>query len=126
MLHAGRDEQYDAGCLEKALPSPLKLVPACRDGLGPSDFYDMLKSASTPKDVLENPRSQFKLGFQKAARLVALQTHSEIWALTKLDATVLKDVNILRFGTCGSLWTRHRRWHEVSWWFCQRARSPFP
>ena len=72
----------------------LILVASCKEGVGPEDFYDLLRSEETPSLVLEKIRREYKLGYQKTAKIAHLQTLSEVWAYTRLDPSILEAVNM--------------------------------
>jgi len=61
------------------------LVSACRDGVGPRNFFDLLASASTPKEVLDKIAQGYKLGYHKAAKMVEIGMKCRMLAVTKLD-----------------------------------------
>ncbi|HEX9907311.1 MAG TPA: nickel-dependent lactate racemase, partial [Thermoplasmata archaeon] len=67
------------------------LVSACRDGVGPPTFLNLLASASTPKDALDKIAHGYKLGYHKAAKMAEIGLTCEMFAVTKLDpATAMK------------------------------------
>ncbi len=64
------------------------LVSACRDGVGPPNFLDLLGSASTPKEVLEKIGQGYKLGYHKAAKMAEIGLKCKMFAVTRLDPAV--------------------------------------
>jgi nickel-dependent lactate racemase len=48
------------------------LVARCQDGIGPSNFWDLLTSAPTPDGVIGKIGRGYKLGYHKAAKLAEL------------------------------------------------------
>ncbi|MCD6461360.1 MAG: nickel-dependent lactate racemase, partial [Thermoplasmata archaeon] len=72
----------------------LILVAQCWNGIGQRAFYDLLKSAPTPGEVLARVKEGYKLGYHKAAKLADIMTWAELWAYTDLEDGVLEDVGI--------------------------------
>jgi nickel-dependent lactate racemase len=70
------------------------LVSACRDGVGPPNFLDLLGSAKTPKDVLEKIGQGYKLGYHKAAKMAEIGLKCKMLAVTKLDPEVAKKAHL--------------------------------
>lgn len=70
------------------------LVASCPEGIGPEEFYDLLKSASTPAKVLEKIAEGYKLGYHKAAKIAETQTRAEIWAMTDMEPMLLEAISI--------------------------------
>jgi nickel-dependent lactate racemase len=84
------------------------LVSACRDGVGPPNFLNLLASASTPKDALEKIAHGYKLGYHKAAKMAEIGLNCKMLAVTKLDPEVarkahLTPVNSLQAAIDGAL-----------------------
>src|SRR4030066_350845 len=48
------------------------LVSACRKGVGPENFLNLLASASSPKEALEKIAKGYKLGYHKAAKMAEI------------------------------------------------------
>src|SRR4030067_263163 len=48
------------------------LVSACRKGVGPDNFLNLLASASSPKEALEKIAKGYKLGYHKAAKMAEI------------------------------------------------------
>ncbi|MCK4433748.1 MAG: nickel-dependent lactate racemase [Methanomicrobia archaeon] len=71
----------------------LVLVSQCREGIGASEFYDLLKSG-TPEEVMEKIKKDYKLGWHKAAKMVEALRNYEVYAITDLPKNVLEAVNI--------------------------------
>jgi nickel-dependent lactate racemase len=70
------------------------LVSACRDGVGPPNFLNLLASASTPKDALEKIAHGYKLGYHKAAKMAEIGLKCEMLAVTKLDPEVSRKAHL--------------------------------
>ena len=66
------------------------LVSACRDGVGPPNFLNLLASASTPKEALEKIAQGYKLGYHKAAKMAEIGLRSKMYAVTKLDPEIAR------------------------------------
>jgi nickel-dependent lactate racemase len=66
------------------------LVSACRDGVGPPNFLNLLATASTPREVLDKISHEYKLGYHKAAKMAEIGLKCKMFAVTKLDPEVAK------------------------------------
>ena len=76
----------------------LILVAKCEKGIGPENFYNLLKDRD-PEDVIREAYTNYKLGYHKAARLAQLLMRAEIYAVTNLSDEVLKRINIKPYHT---------------------------
>jgi nickel-dependent lactate racemase len=70
------------------------LVSACRDGVGPPNFLNLLASAATPKDALNKIAQEYKLGYHKAAKMAEIGLNCRMLAVTKLDPEVAKKAHL--------------------------------
>jgi nickel-dependent lactate racemase len=70
------------------------LVSACRTGVGPDTFLNLLASANTPKDALEKISHTYKLGYHKAAKMAEIGLKCEMMAVTKLDPETAKKAHL--------------------------------
>ena len=75
------------------------MVSKCREGIGHATFLTQLSSSKDPKQVLENLRAEYKLGYHKAAKMAEIATWASIWAVTDLDPELLRNANITPFPT---------------------------
>lgn len=75
----------------------LILVAECKEGIGPSEFYDLLKKSDIPEEILNEIQRDYVLGYHKAAKIIDLATWSNICAITDLDDRVIKDCFISPF-----------------------------
>lgn len=66
------------------------LVSKCRDGVGEEAFLDLLSKASSSKEVFEIIKSEYKLGFHKAAKMAQIGLRAQMWAVTDLDDETIK------------------------------------
>ncbi|MCX8168687.1 MAG: nickel-dependent lactate racemase [Candidatus Methanomethylicia archaeon] len=73
------------------------LIAECRDGIGPRNFYDLLASQRKPEDVLEYIKSNYRLGYHKAAKMAETLLKADIWAVTSLEKEVLEKIGIRAF-----------------------------
>ena len=71
------------------------LVTACRDGVGPPNFLNLLASASTPKEALDKIAQGYKLGYHKAAKMAEIGLKCKMLAVTKLDPEVAKKAHLI-------------------------------
>lgn len=65
-------------------------VAACREGIGPEEFYKLLSSVNSPQEVFDRIAKEFKLGWQKAAKMVEIFGFSDVWMVTRLSDGVVK------------------------------------
>ena len=84
------------------------LIAKCSEGIGPRNFYELLKNRR-PEKVLEEAYKNYKLGYHKAARLAQLMMRAEIYAVTSLSPEVLKRINIRPFHTLREAYNEARR-----------------
>lgn len=75
------------------------LVSACRDGVGPPTFLELLSSAKTPKEALEKISNGYKLGYHKAAKMAEIGLKCKVLAVTKLDPEVAKKAHLVPVGS---------------------------
>jgi nickel-dependent lactate racemase len=71
------------------------LVSACRDGVGPPNFLNLLGSAGTPKEVLDKIAQGYKLGYHKAAKMAEIGLKCKMLAVTKLDPEITKKAHMV-------------------------------
>ena len=70
------------------------MVSKCREGVGHATFLTQLSSSKDPKQVLENLKSEYKLGYHKAAKMAEIAVWADIWAVTDLDPELISSANI--------------------------------
>lgn len=70
------------------------LVSACRTGVGPETFLNLLGSANTPKDALEKISHTYKLGYHKAAKMAEIGLKCRMMAVTKLDPAIARKAHM--------------------------------
>jgi nickel-dependent lactate racemase len=75
----------------------LILVSPCREGIGPSVFFDLLSGFNTPQDVLRAVESGYKLGYHKALKIAQILERAEIWGITELPESQLESIFIRSF-----------------------------
>jgi len=75
----------------------LILVAQCRCGAGEEAFIDLLSSADSPAEALERIERGYQLGFHKAAKMAEIGLWAETWAVTDLDAALLRQIFIRPF-----------------------------
>jgi len=73
------------------------LVSACREGIGPETYVELMRSCGNPREVLERVRGEYKLGYHQAARIAEISRWAQIWAVTTIDADVMKSMFIRPF-----------------------------
>jgi nickel-dependent lactate racemase len=75
------------------------LVSACRDGVGPPNFLNLLGSASTPKEALDKIAEGYKLGYHKAAKMAEIGLKCKMYAVTKLDPAIVRKAHMIPLAT---------------------------
>ena len=75
------------------------LVSACRTGVGPETFLNLLASANTPKDALEKISHTYKLGYHKAAKMAEIGLKCRMMAVTKLDPEIARKAHMEPVGS---------------------------
>ncbi|MFP4459159.1 MAG: nickel-dependent lactate racemase [Candidatus Zixiibacteriota bacterium] len=70
------------------------LVSKCKDGIGQSDFYDMLSSGKTASQICKEIDNFYKLGSHKSYRLAKLLENKRVWAFTDIEPNILRKINI--------------------------------
>lgn len=73
------------------------MVSKCREGVGHATFLTQLSSSKDPVQVLENLKSEYKLGYHKAAKMAEIAVWADIWAVTDLDPELISSANITPF-----------------------------
>lgn len=71
------------------------LISACRTGIGPDTFLNLLASAATPKDALEKISHTYKLGYHKAAKMAEIGLRCKVFAVTKLDPDIARKAHLV-------------------------------
>lgn len=75
------------------------LVSACLDGTGEKSFYDLLANSSSPTEVLNQIKKNYKLGYHKAGKMAEIMQNSSIYCVSELDKTVWSNIFIDKFDT---------------------------
>ena len=70
------------------------LVSKCRDGIGDDTFLKLLCCAQTSEDVMQKISEGYKLGYHKAAKMVQIGMHAQMWAVSDLDTDTLKKARL--------------------------------
>jgi len=70
------------------------LVSACRDGVGPPTFLNLLGCATTPTEVLEIIHHGYKLGYHKAAKMAEIGSKCRMMAVTKLQPDISRKAHL--------------------------------
>lgn len=72
------------------------IIPAeCKDGVGNQLFYEWMKAAKQPMDILQRVKSEKRLGFHKPYLLAKILSHSNVViANSKMSKKVLKEMHL--------------------------------
>ena len=69
----------------------LILVAECIEGIGPSEFYDLLSKSDIPDELFKEIEENYVLGYHKAAKILSTVSCSKICAVTSLDDETIKN-----------------------------------
>lgn len=72
----------------------LILLAACREGIGPAEFYQLLSSCSSPAEVLAKIQQGYLLGYHKAARMADFMGKHQLAMFTSLEQGTLQKIFI--------------------------------
>ena len=75
------------------------MVSKCREGTGSDNFLKLLSSSKDPKEVIENIKKGYKLGYHKAAKMAEIATWAKICAVTDLDPAIIRGANMTPYKT---------------------------
>ncbi|MHA1754353.1 MAG: nickel-dependent lactate racemase [Candidatus Odinarchaeia archaeon] len=75
------------------------LVSSCSEGIGPSNFYDLLTEFETPDEIFAKIEKEYKLGYHKTAKLIEAGRLSGIFIVSHLDMLLLQKTFIKPFKT---------------------------
>ncbi|MHA1238080.1 MAG: nickel-dependent lactate racemase [Candidatus Odinarchaeia archaeon] len=73
------------------------LVASCWDGVGSKTFYDILASSKEPNEVYNKIKSNFSLGYHKAAKMVETMMMADVFAVTLIPDNAIKKIFIKPF-----------------------------
>ncbi len=75
------------------------MVSKCREGIGHATFLTQLSSSKDPREVLENLKAGYKLGYHKAAKMAEIATWAKICAVTDLDPKLISGANMTPYSS---------------------------
>jgi nickel-dependent lactate racemase len=75
----------------------LILVSKCRMGIGDEVFVKQLSLSKDPSQILSNLAKEYKLGYHKAAKMAEIMTKAKVFAVTDLDPTLIRSINMTPF-----------------------------
>lgn len=64
----------------------------CREGVGDDEFINVIAGCKTPEAVMTRINQEFKLGYQKAAKLVEILSWAEIWTVMPIDDNIIQSI----------------------------------
>jgi nickel-dependent lactate racemase len=73
------------------------LVAECREGIGPPDFYNLMKESDSPDEVFAKIKSNYKLGYHKTAKLIETAMFSNIFIVSNMKPEVFEGTFIKPF-----------------------------
>jgi nickel-dependent lactate racemase len=77
----------------------LILVSKCRNGIGPSKFYELLSSSNSLKEVFDVVTKEYKLGYHIAAKIAELNSWAKMWGVTQLEDEIMRKAFIRPFSS---------------------------
>ena len=75
------------------------MVAKCREGIGEETFAHQLSSSVDKGDVLAALEKEYRLGYHKAAKVAEVMRRSDLWAVTSLEGSRLRDMGISPFAS---------------------------
>lgn len=84
----------DNGALATKDGGTLILVSSCREGIGGSEFAELLTKSDSLESAIEHIQDSYKLGYHKAAKLAAVMQKINVLAFTDLEESVLASLFI--------------------------------
>ncbi|RLI94239.1 MAG: nickel-dependent lactate racemase [Candidatus Altiarchaeales archaeon] len=69
----------------------LILVSKCDNGIGPSEFYNLLEKSDIPEELFNEIKDNYKLGYHKAAKFIDLATWAKMCAITDLNDKIVRN-----------------------------------
>ena len=75
------------------------MVSKCREGIGSDAFLKQLSTSKDPKQVVENIRKEYKLGYHKAAKMAEIAIWAKVCCVTDLDPTLISGANMTPYKT---------------------------
>ena len=73
------------------------LVSACRRGIGPRAFIDLLAAGESCQAVIDKLSREYKLGYHKAGKMAQIGLHGKMWAVTPLDKALITKAHMRPF-----------------------------
>ena len=65
-------------------------VACCEKGIGNDEFFNMMKSFENPDEMIEFIKKNFKVGWQRAAKIVQYTKKAKIYLYSELDENTTK------------------------------------
>ncbi len=78
------------------------LVAECREGIGPPDFYNLMKESSNPDEIFAKIKSNYKLGYHKTAKLIETAMFSNIFIVSSMKPEIFEGTFIKPFSNIDS------------------------
>ena len=75
------------------------MVSKCREGIGSDAFLKQLSTSKDPKQVVENIRKEYKLGYHKAAKMAEIAIWAKVCCVTDLDPALISGANMTPYKT---------------------------
>jgi len=75
----------------------LIVVSPCHEGLGPPSFARLFSSPKSIEDAVKNAEGYYQLGDHNAINLASLRKWGEIWMVTRISDTLLRNAQIRQF-----------------------------
>ncbi|MPN37625.1 Lactate racemase [bioreactor metagenome] len=88
----------------------LIMVSKCREGVGGDTFLKQLSLSKDPARVLENLRTEYKLGYHKAAKMAEVAVWADLWVVSDLDPEIISKANMTPFSSLKDAMDEVFRW----------------
>ncbi|MCD4820167.1 MAG: nickel-dependent lactate racemase [Candidatus Cloacimonetes bacterium] len=73
------------------------LVAKCKDGLGSSNFVDLLKFANSLEELISFTKKEYKLGYHKSNRIAKFLLQNKLWLVSDLPDDIVTDIYMRNF-----------------------------
>jgi len=73
------------------------LVSACSQGIGNDNFYKLLSACTSPEEVFDKIKEQYRLGYHKAGKLADFMRKHQLWIVSEMKDEIPEKIFIKPF-----------------------------
>ena len=73
----------------------LILAASCRKGIGPQEFFKLLKSKPCCQEIMDEIQMYYVLGYHKTGNIADMNLWAEIWAVTELEDETIRHAKMV-------------------------------